>query len=134
MSFYTSARTEARVPSTDSYVLEPENSPQKIPKIIAAAKASAQSLDAHYTDRRQNRAPREAGFVLADVKRNPVYANLEAKKIVTYLDDGGFQSAWASLRETIFSVPDKRNSSSGSTSRVEFMSGRRKYTCLAIPL
>ena len=79
--------------------------------------------------------PATAGFVLADTEWKPLYANAEAKKIVTYPDaPRTFQSAWALVAKRIFTLNGKQNLPSASTSHVEFLSGRRKYVGLAIPL
>ena len=83
----------------------------------------------------RNSWPAGAGFILADPELNPLYANEEAKKIVTYPEDPRrFPSAWALMRERIFTLKSKQNSSLASASHVEFLSGRRKYVGLAIPL
>jgi DNA-binding CsgD family transcriptional regulator len=83
----------------------------------------------------RNSWPAGAGFILADTEWNPLYANEEAKKIVTYPEGPRrFPSAWALLQKTIFTLTSEQNSSLASTSRVEFLSGRRKYVGLAIPL
>jgi DNA-binding CsgD family transcriptional regulator len=72
---------------------------------------------------------------LADTEWNPLYANAEAKKIVTYPEDPRrFPSTWALMRKRIFTLKSEQNSSLASASRVEFVSGRRKYVGLAIPL
>jgi DNA-binding CsgD family transcriptional regulator len=76
-----------------------------------------------------------AGFILADTEWNPVYANAEARKIMAYPEDpSGFRSGWTTLRKRMVPLPCKQNSFSSSSSRAEFISGRRRYTCLAIPL
>jgi DNA-binding CsgD family transcriptional regulator len=84
---------------------------------------------------KMHRASRTAvGFILADTEWKPLYANAEAKKIVTYPEaPGRFQSAWA-MGKRIFTLNGKQNSSLASTSHVEFLSGKRKYVGLAIPL
>jgi len=85
---------------------------------------------------KMHRASRTAvGFILADTEWKPLYANAEAKKIVTYPEaPRRFQSAWALMGKRIFALTGKQNSSFASTSHVEFLSGRRKYVGLAIPL
>ncbi len=84
----------------------------------------------------RNSWPAGAGFILADTEWNPLYANAEAKKIVTYPEDPRrFPSAWALMRKRIFTLTSEQNSYLASdASRVEFLSGRRKYVGLAIPL
>jgi DNA-binding CsgD family transcriptional regulator len=83
----------------------------------------------------RNSCPTGAGFILADPEWKPLYANAEAKKIVTYPDaPRTFQSAWALVAKRIFTLNGRQNLSSAPTSRVEFVSGRRKYVGLAIPL
>jgi DNA-binding CsgD family transcriptional regulator len=83
----------------------------------------------------RNSWPAGAGFILADTEWNPLYANEEAKKIVTYPEDPRrFPSAWALMRKRIFTLTSKQNSSLAAASHVEFLSGRRKYVGLAIPL
>ena len=83
----------------------------------------------------RNSCPEGAGFILADPEWKPLYANAEAKKIVTYPDaPRTFQSAWALVAKRIFTSNGRQNLSSAPTSRVEFVSGRRKYVGLAIPL
>ena len=83
----------------------------------------------------RNSCPAGAGFILADPEWKPLYANAEAKKIVTYPDaPRTFQSAWALVAKRIFTLNGRQNLSSAPTSRVEFVSGRRKYVGLAIPL
>jgi DNA-binding CsgD family transcriptional regulator len=83
----------------------------------------------------RNSWPAGAGFVLADTEWNPLYANEEAKKIVTYPDaPRTFQSAWSLVGKRIFTWNGGQNLSFAPTSHVEFLSGRRKYVGLAIPL
>ncbi|PYU25074.1 MAG: hypothetical protein DMG30_06565 [Acidobacteria bacterium] len=83
----------------------------------------------------RNSWPAWAGFILADTEWNPLYANEEAKKIVTYPEGPRrFPSAWALMRKRIFTLTSKQNSSLASAAHVEFLSGRRKYVGLAIPL
>ena len=83
----------------------------------------------------RNSWPAGAGFVLADTEWNPLYANAEAKKIVTYPEaPRTFQSAWALVAKRIFTLNGRQNLSSAPNSHVEFLSGRRKYVGLAIPL
>ena len=78
--------------------------------------------------------PEGAGFILVDTEWKPLYANAEAKKIVTYPDASRtFQSAWSLVGKRIF-TRNGQNLSSATTSYVEFVSGRRKYVGLAIPL
>ena len=83
-------------------------------------------------------APAAAGFILADAAWKPIYANPEAKRILTWpRNPRNFQVAWTPLRKRIFPLPAKQKASSSSNShnsQVEFMSGRRQYVCLAIPL
>ena len=79
--------------------------------------------------------PAAAGFILADPEWKPLYANAEAKKIVSYPHaPRTFQSAWALVAKRIFTLNGRQNLSSAPTSHVEFLSGRRKYVGLAIPL
>lgn len=79
--------------------------------------------------------PAAAGFILADPEWKPLYANAEAKKIVTYPQaPRTFQSAWSLVAKRIFTLNGRQNLSSAPTSHVEFLSGRRKYVGLAIPL
>ena len=79
--------------------------------------------------------PAAAGFILADTEWNPLYANAEARKIVAYPENGhSFRSAWNPLRKRMFPLRCKQDSSSPLSARAEFISGRRKYVCLAIPL
>ena len=76
-----------------------------------------------------------AGFILVDTEWKPLYANAEAKKIVTYPDaPRTFQSAWSLVGKRIFTWNGGQNLSSAPASHVEFVSGRRKYVGLAIPL
>jgi DNA-binding CsgD family transcriptional regulator len=83
----------------------------------------------------RNSWPAGAGFILADTEWNPLYANAEAKKIVTYPEGPRrFPSAWAVMRKSIFTLTSEQNASLASASRVEFVSGKRKYVGLAIPL
>ena len=83
----------------------------------------------------RNSWPAGAGFVLADTEWNPLYANEEAKKIVTYPDaPRTFQSAWSLVGKRIFSWNGGQNLSFAPASHVEFLSGRRKYVGMAIPL
>src|ERR1700758_1792962 len=82
----------------------------------------------------RNSWPAGAGFILTDAEGKPLYANAEAKTIVTYPEGPRrFPSAWALIRKRIF-TPTGQNSSLASSSHVEFLSGRRKYVGLAIPL
>ena len=79
--------------------------------------------------------PAAAGFILADPEWKALYANAEAKKIVTYPEaPRTFQSAWALVAKRIFTLNGRQNLSSAPNSHVEFLSGRRKYVGLAIPL
>ncbi len=118
---------------TDTNAFVPVNSTQAIPSIIASTETAASCVREH--DRNKTRAitPAEAAFILADAEGNPIYANLEAKKIVTYPEGPrNFRQAWAYIWRTIFSVPNKQKSSSGFTFRTESRFGKRKYVCLAI--
>jgi len=59
----------------------------------------------------RNSWPAGAGFILADTGWNPLYANEEAKKIVTYPEGPRrFPSAWALMRKKIFSPTSEQNS------------------------
>jgi DNA-binding CsgD family transcriptional regulator len=83
----------------------------------------------------RNSRPAGAGFILTNAEGKPLYANAEAKTIVTYPEGPRrFPSAWALMRQRIFSPTGKQSSSLASSSHVEFLSGRRKYFGLAIPL
>jgi DNA-binding CsgD family transcriptional regulator len=83
----------------------------------------------------RNSWPAGAGFILTDAEGKPLYANAEAKTIVTYPEGPRrFPSAWALMRKRILTPTGKQNSSLASSSYVEFLSGRRKYVGLAIPL
>lgn len=75
------------------------------------------------------------GFVLVDTECRPLYANEEAKRMVTYPEaPSKFESAWARMSKRMFILNGDQNSSFAPTSHVEFLSGRRKYVGLAIPL
>jgi DNA-binding CsgD family transcriptional regulator len=81
----------------------------------------------------RNSWPAGAGFILTDAEGKPLYANAEAKTIVTYPEGPRrFPSAWALMRKRILTPTGKQNLA--SSSYVEFLSGRRKYVGLAIPL
>ena len=83
----------------------------------------------------RNSWPASAGFILTDAEGEPLYANAEAKTIVTYPEGSRrFPSAWALMRKRILTPTGKQNSSLASSSHVEFLSGRRKYVGLTIPL
>jgi DNA-binding CsgD family transcriptional regulator len=79
--------------------------------------------------------PAAAGFILVDTERKLIYANPEAKRILTYPEASRrFKLAWTPLQKKIFPALAKQNSPSSSTSQVEFISGRRKYVSRAFPL
>ena len=120
--------------STDTEPLEPGNSSHAMPKIVARRGTAARRAGVPATRQAQALVRPGAGFILADAQGNPIYANLEAKKIVAYpRSPGSFQSTWASFRKTIFASSDKQKSLLSST-HVESLSGRRKYACQAIAL
>lgn len=120
--------------STDTKQLEPGNSTQAMPKIVARRGTATRRAGGHETGQSPALARPGAGFILADAQGNPIFTNLEAKKIVAYpRGPGSFQSAWASFRKTIFASSSTQKSLL-SASHAEFMSGRRKYACRAIAL
>ncbi len=101
----------------------------------ARAPIRANSANPRGTEQNRAMAPAAAGFIIADGKGNPIYANSEAKIILTYPEGPrGFRPAWIGLRKAIFPAFDPSNSLAGSTCRTEINSGRRKYLCLAISL
>lgn len=101
----------------------------------ARAPIKADSANPRRTEQKRAMAPAAAGFIIADGKGHPIYANSEAKTILTYPEGPrGFRPAWIGLRKAIFPALDQPNPSAGSTCRTEITSGRRKYLCLAISL
>jgi len=79
--------------------------------------------------------PAAAGFILVDAEWKLIYANPEAKRILTYPKaPRRFELAWTPLQKNIFPALAKQNSSSSSTSQAEFISGRRKYVSRSFPL
>ena len=120
--------------STDTKPLESESSTSARPMIVAPRGMATRRTGAPETERAQALARPGAGFILADAQGHPIYANLEAKKIVAYpRSPGSFQSGWASFRKTMFAFSNKQKSSLSAT-HSECMSGRRKYACRAIAL
>jgi len=86
---------------------------------------------------RKTRAPTvaAAGFILADSEWNLIYANPEAKRILTYpKDPRRVELARTRLQTTVFPMLGKQNSASAHAFQAEVMSGRRKYACRAFPL
>ncbi len=84
---------------------------------------------------RETHAPTHAaaGFILADAKYKLIYANPEAKRILTYPEtSAGFKFAWTALQKRIFPLLAKQNSF--STADLEFVSGRRKYISRPFPV
>ncbi len=101
----------------------------------ARAPIRADTANPRGTEQNRAMAPAAAGFIIADGKGNPIYANSEAKTILTYPEGPrSFRGAWIGLRKAIFPAFDPSNFLGGSTCRTEINSGRRKYLCLAISL
>jgi DNA-binding CsgD family transcriptional regulator len=76
-----------------------------------------------------------AGFILADSEWRFIYANPEAKRILTYPEDPRRALlARTRLHEAVFPLLAKQNPPSSYTFQTEVMSGRRKYACRAFPL
>ena len=91
------------------------------------------SEDPRGADERRVMAPAAAGFILADGEGNPLYANSQARAILSYPEGPrSFRPAWSSLRKAVFPLFNQQNFRAGSTCRIETMSGSRKYSCLAI--
>jgi DNA-binding CsgD family transcriptional regulator len=79
--------------------------------------------------------PGGAGFILVDSDWRLVYANPEAKSILTYPKaPRKFKLAQTPVQKKIFPLPANQNFSSPSTTHAEFMSGRRKYVSRAFSL
>jgi DNA-binding CsgD family transcriptional regulator len=79
--------------------------------------------------------PAAAGLIVVDAEWKLIYANPEAKRILTYPKAfRRFELAWTSLQKKFFPALAKQNSSSSWTSQAEFISGRRKYVSRTFPL
>src|SRR5229473_7062843 len=86
---------------------------------------------------RKTRAPTvaSAGFILADSEWKLIYANPEAKRILTYPEDPRrVELARTRLQKTVFPLLAKQNHSPAQTFQAEIIFGRRKYACRAFPL